>query len=141
MVPDGNFSQKNGCKGLNSNIANFILTFSYLCKSMDRKLRKQIASLILAFSLVLPMAVGLSHAMHEHDQVVCLAENESHIHGQDIDCDHEHYFNPGAVVAHETTLEKPVSLVDPLQNWGDPCAKTSNYLANLSLRGPPMINV
>lgn len=117
------------------------MTFSYLCESMDRKLRKQIASLILVFSLVLPMVVGLSHAMHEHELVVCLAENESHIHSQDIDCDHQHYFNPGGVVEQEITDEKPFSLVDAVKTWGDPCAKTSNYSANLSLRGPPMINV
>ena len=108
---------------------------------MDRKLRKQISSLILAFSLVLPMVVGLTHALHEHDQVVCMAENESHFHGQDVDCDHLHYFNPGGVAEQDSTVEKLTSVVDPITNWGNTCPKSSNLIANLSLRGPPMINV
>ena len=108
---------------------------------MDRKLRKRIASLILAISLVFPMIVGFTHALHEHDQVVCLAENESHIHSQDVDCDHQHYFNPGGFVEQEADVEKPISLVDPIASWGNPCTKTSNLVSNLFLRGPPMINV
>ena len=108
---------------------------------MDRKLRKRIASLILAVSLVLPMLVGFSHALHEHDQVVCLAENESHIHSQGVDCDHQHYFNPGGIVVQEAAVEKLISVVDPIASWGNPCAKSNNLVSNLSLRGPPTINV
>ena len=108
---------------------------------MNTKLSKQISSLILAFSLVFPMVVGLTHALHKHDQVVCMAENESHFHSQGVDCDHQHYFNPGGVVDQDSTVEKLISIVDPISTWGDPCSKSSNFASNLSLRGPPMINV
>jgi hypothetical protein len=108
---------------------------------MDKQMRKTIASLILAFSLVLPMVVGLTHALHEHDQVVCMAENESHIHSEGVDCDHQHYFNPGGVVEQEAAVEKLISVVEPISSWGNPCAKSSNLEFNLSLRGPPAINV
>lgn len=108
---------------------------------MNTKLSKQISSLILAFSLVFPMIVGLTHALHKHDQVVCMAENESHFHSQGVDCDHQHYFNPGGVVEQYSAVEKLIPLVDPIASWGDPSSKSSNLTANLSLRGPPMINV
>jgi hypothetical protein len=141
LVPDGDFSEKNGCERLSRKPGLGILTFSYLCLSMDRELRAQIASLILAFSLVLPMVVGLTHALHEHDQVICLAENESHIHSQGVDCDHEHYFNPGGVVEQVAPSENLIPGVAPIASWGDPCEKLNNLVPSLSLRGPPMINV
>lgn len=116
-------------------------TFCYLCNSMDRKLRKQIASLILTFGLVFPMLVGFIHALHDHDQIVCLAENESHIHRQGMDCNHLHYFNPGGVLENEAAFEKLISAIDPIASWGNPCAKSKNLVSNLTLRGPPMIHV
>lgn len=108
---------------------------------MDKQLRKTIASLILAFTLVLPMVVGLTHALHEHDQVICLAENESHIHSQGVDCDHEHYFNPGGVVEQDAPDEKHIPAADSISSWGVPSAKYNNLSSYLTLRGPPMINV
>jgi len=108
---------------------------------MDRELREQIGSLIFAFSLMLPMVVGLTHALHEHDQVFCLAENESHIHSQGVDCDHEDYFNPGVELEQAAPGEKLIPGVDPIASWGDPCEKSNNLVLSLSLRGPPMINV
>ena len=108
---------------------------------MDKKLRGQFASLIMGLSLVFPMIIGFTHALHEHDQVVCQAENESHIHSQGVDCDNQHYFNPGGVVENDTAIEKLISVVEPIASWGNPCARSSNLGYNLSLRGPPMINV
>ena len=108
---------------------------------MDRKLRERIFSLILAFGFVFPMIIGFTHALHEHDQQVCLAQNESHIHSKGIDCDHEHYFNPGGVIDQTLASEKLISVVMPIAIWGSTCPKANNFISNLTLRGPPMINV
>ena len=104
-------------------------------------MRKKIVSLVLALSLVLPMIVGLTHAVHEHDQQVCLAETESHIHSQGIDCDHQHYFNPGGVFEHGAPDKKLISKVEPLSSWGETSRKSIHFVSHLSLRGPPSINV
>ncbi len=87
------------------------------------------------------MLVGFTHALHEHDQQVCMAQSESHIHSKGIDCDHEHYFNPGGVVDQAIPNEKLISVVKPIAIWGATCSKSINFVSNLSLRGPPKVNV
>lgn len=104
-------------------------------------MRKTIASLILAFSMMVPMVVSLTHALHEHDQVVCLAQSESHIHSQGVDCDHEHYFNHGGLAKQVEPSEKHIPRADPIASWGVPSSKYNNLLSHQALRGPPMINV
>ena len=104
-------------------------------------MRKTIESLILSCTLEITMVVGFTHALHEHDQVVCLAENESHIHSQGVDCEHEHYFNPGGVVEQVAPDEKHIPGADPIASCGVPSTKYNNLLSYQTLRGPPMINV
>jgi hypothetical protein len=98
-------------------------------------------SLILAFSLLLPMVMSFSHSLHEHDQVVCMAENENHIHTQAFDCDHEHFFSPGGIY-DQPTLTRKVNLEhDPNRVFGVISFKYLSFTPTCSLRGPPMINV
>nr|WP_321235436.1 hypothetical protein [uncultured Psychroserpens sp.] len=48
----------------------------------------RIATLMLAFILILPSAVKLSHAItHDHDHEVCLEKNQTHLHNVDFDCE------------------------------------------------------
>jgi hypothetical protein len=141
LVPDGDISEKNGCEGLIRKRGPGVITFSYICAGMKNQMCKTIASLILAFSLVFPMVFGLTHALHDHDQVVCMAEGESHFHSQGFDCDREHYFNPGGIVEQLSPGEKLISGVDPTASWGDPCEKFNTLESSLSQRGPPVINV
>jgi hypothetical protein len=108
---------------------------------MIRKRRKQVVSLILAFSLLLPMAVGLSHALHEHDNKVCLAENESHIHSQGVSCEHMHYFNPAGTF--DPIDISPLLLFDPIdsRSFEELGKKRNSHFNTFELRGPPSINV
>lgn len=58
---------------------------------MDKKqyhITFRIATLLLAFILILPSAVKLSHAItHDHDHEVCFEKNETHLHNVDFDCE------------------------------------------------------
>lgn len=44
-------------------------------------------------TLILPMGIGLAHAFHQHENIICLAENESHFHSEETNCDQLHYFS------------------------------------------------
>ena len=108
---------------------------------MKRELRIRFVSLMLALTLVAPMAVGLVHALHEHENAVCVAENESHVHKQGIDCDHKHFFSPGYIFipsfvrdAHITYHSTSDALMPPSG------ASVSDPLVH-QLRGPPVVNV
>lgn len=95
----------------------------------------------MALALVFPMAVGLIHAMHEHDRLACMAKNESHIHRKNLDCDHEHYFIPGGTFDYSDPTSNLVFEYFAPDTFGNTSGKSSTLIANLSLRGPPSINV
>ena len=59
-------------------------------KSLNKKI---FVSLLLMLTLGLPMSISLVHAFHQHENNLCLAENESHIHTDQTDCDQLHYFS------------------------------------------------
>lgn len=108
---------------------------------MSREFRIRLYAFILAMGLVFPMLKGLAHAVHEHDSKVCLAQNESHVHSQPTDCDHEHYFNPGGTF---NSIDSP----EPIEFFfidspisGQVCKKQSHPNITLKLRGPPVIHV
>lgn len=44
-------------------------------------------------SLILPLGIGFVHAFHEHDENICQAKDESHIHSERSDCNDLHYFS------------------------------------------------
>ncbi|WKK64816.1 hypothetical protein [Lutimonas zeaxanthinifaciens] len=54
---------------------------------------RKILSILLVTVLLFPLGMSLIHAVHEHENQICLAESESHIHKESIDCDHLHYFS------------------------------------------------
>ncbi|MCK8480675.1 hypothetical protein [Psychroserpens algicola] len=48
----------------------------------------RIATLLIAFIMVLPSVVKLSHAItHDHQHEVCIEKNQTHFHKVDFDCE------------------------------------------------------
>lgn len=56
-------------------------------------MRRKIASYLLVATLLFPLGLSLIHAVHEHENQICLAETESHIHTETNDCETLHYFS------------------------------------------------
>ena len=67
---------------------------------------KRILSLILLLSLMLPIGIGFAHAFHNHDNNICLAVDENHIHQEKTDCDQLHYFNQTVSSGISTDIAK-----------------------------------
>lgn len=42
---------------------------------------------IIALALLLPSVIKFSHIFEQHEHVVCLGENQSHLHEIDLDCE------------------------------------------------------
>ena len=108
---------------------------------MNRVLRIRLYAFVLAVGMVFPMLRGLSHALHEHDNKVCLAENETHIHTQGVSCDHMHYFNPAGTF--DPIDISPLLLFDPIdsRSFEELGKKRNSHFNTFELRGPPPINV
>jgi len=55
----------------------------------ERKLysRVNIFIAIIALALLLPSVIKFSHIFEQHEHVVCLGENQSHLHEIDLDCE------------------------------------------------------
>lgn len=108
---------------------------------MKFELKHNIVSVILLLCFLLPIGIGLSHALHHHNDATCDAKNETHIHEDSQGCDHLHYFNNtnsfSAIIydSHDTIVyaEKTFSLFS-FQTY---------FLSvnTLSDRGPPFIIV
>jgi len=108
---------------------------------MIKELQIRFLALILTFSLVLPMALSLTHALHHHEIQICMAEGESHIHDEGIDCDQQHFFSHVGDSSHFDYENRSNILVDEIQAIGTENSSFSYRLNTISLRGPPMINV
>ncbi len=104
-------------------------------------MNKRIVSLILLLSLMLPMSIGMAHAFHDHDNTICSALGEKHIHKETIDCDQLHYFSQ--TPSHEVWTDIPVINV----YWAsiDDVTYATLFTFNLDEtdldRGPPFFNV
>lgn len=76
-------------------------------KSLNKKI---FIALLFMLTLILPMSISVVHAFHQHENNLCLAENESHIHSETSDCDQLHYFSQtidfGESKASEISCEK-----------------------------------
>ena len=108
---------------------------------MNRELLIRIYTLFLAVAIVFPMAVGFTHALHDHDSQMCMAKNESHIHSQGIDCHHEHYFSPGGNIQFFATDDSLQFDDFVAQRFGATCEKSQTLKTAIGLRAPPMIFV
>ena len=87
------------------------------------------------------MGIGLTHAFHNHDNTVCLAVGEKHIHNDKVDCDQLHYFNQ--TLSHKIWTDFSIEELTFLK------VKNSSYTAIFAYeidgtdtdRGPPFFNV
>ena len=95
----------------------------------------------LLVSLLLPMGIGVVHAFHQHENNLCIAQDESHYHSEKNDCDQLHYFSQtisdGILVFSETTFTQ-CDLQDDLYLE---FSFVKAYSKADSDRGPPVINV
>ena len=102
---------------------------------------KRIISLFLLLSLSLPLGIGVVHAFHQHESELCQAENESHYHSEQNDCNQLHYFSQtisdGILVFNET-IPTQFNLQDELYLE---FRFVNSYSKADSDRGPPVINV
>ena len=108
---------------------------------MIKKLQIRFLAFILTFSLVLPMVMSLTHALHHHEIQICMAEGESHIHAESIDCDQQHFFSHLGDTSFFEYEDGSNILVYEINAIGTELRPISYRLKSISLRGPPMINV
>lgn len=102
--------------------------------------KRFVAVLLLSF-LLFPFGIALIHAFHEHNDQVCEAYGEHHIHKEQADCDQLHYFSP--------TLNLKVHEFDSLQPvyWNDKDQSTHHIFLSHDVnetgfdRGPPNVIV
>lgn len=99
-----------------------------------------IASFILIASVLLPIGISFTHALHKHEHKVCATKSEDHIHAKSMDCSFFHYLNPiqatpanytYTIFLPNTVFEKPVVA----QNFS-----FTVKISTFSVRGPPVIN-
>lgn len=104
---------------------------------MRKQITNHIASFVLIVSLLLPIGISFSHALHRHEHVVCNATTEKHIHQQNIDCSYFHYISQ-VQTASPVYQYEIFSLFIPFEN---PVLVRSFYLfdklTSFLVRGPP----
>lgn len=87
------------------------------------------------------MGIGLAHAFHKHDNSICMAMDEQHIHQEKTDCDQLHYFSQ--TLNHEIGPDD--SIVNVFWLTFDQPVYTSLITFDLDKndldRGPPVFNV
>ena len=87
------------------------------------------------------MGIGLAHAFHQHDNSICMAMDEQHIHQEKTDCDQLHYFSQ--TLNHE--IGPDVSIVKVFWSTIEQPVYTSLITFDLDKndldRGPPVFNV
>ncbi|WP_460219007.1 hypothetical protein [Psychroserpens sp. MEBiC05023] len=105
----------------------------------DYHISKRIATLLLAFTLLLPSAVKLSHALaHNHEHEVCLEKNQTHFHNIDFDCDF-YKFKIQTESTISTTNYDLFSIEDNHKSTFTYYSFLSEYQRlHFSLRGPPI---
>lgn len=108
---------------------------------MMKELQIRFLAFILTFSLVLPMAMSLTHALHHHEIQICMAEGESHIHAEGIDCEQQHFFSHLGDTSLVDYQDPYNCLFQGIQVMAKELRPDSNRTDTISLRGPPMINV
>lgn len=107
---------------------------------MKKQAVKYLFSIALVVSILLPLGIGFAHAFHNHDNIICLASAEQHIHQEQIDCSFFHYFS-------QTNYDTPncgFKIITPLfisiTNYKLVAQYHPLKVGVLSSRGPPQIN-
>ena len=104
-------------------------------------MKKQFVSILMILSLILPMGIGIAHAFHQHENNLCLAENESHIHAEKTNCDQLHYFSQtlsaGEIGYHQFPFNEIINQ-NPFNSEFD---LAHSFPKSDPDRGPPFITV
>jgi len=105
---------------------------------MKKKAFHFIASFILIASILLPIGVSFTHALHKHEHKVCTAKSEHHIHTKSIDCSFFHYLSPIQTTITKYTYE----IFLPIAVFENPVfVENFNFITKIltfSVRGPPL---
>lgn len=108
---------------------------------MKNKTPNIITSFALIISLLFPLGIGFSHALHVHKNKNCIATTEKHVHSKKIDCSSLHYFTSIKYLNHDFSFSQVLSgfiytkLIFTKSFYS--FSKNSSFL----VRGPPIINV
>ncbi|WP_298896159.1 hypothetical protein [uncultured Psychroserpens sp.] len=99
----------------------------------------RLASLLLAFVLVLPSVVKFSHALSSHEHEVCFIKNQTHFHNIDIDCEFYKFklSNSLYIQLENYSLTANDKLYKPITTYHN-FLKSHQHLPSY-LRGPPSL--
>lgn len=87
------------------------------------------------------MGIGLAHSFHEHENLLCQATSEFHIHAEQSGCDQVHLINH--TLSYDGVQEFDINS----HTWFNKIAISyqpilaTTVLVTESDRGPPFINV
>ncbi len=101
---------------------------------------KYLFSITLTINLLLPLGIGFAHAFHNHDDKVCLATTEKHIHQEKIDCSFFHYFSQTNYTPYPVSFELTTPTFQPKANYKLSTLHFTKNIGIISSRGPPQIN-
>ena len=101
----------------------------------------KVLSYVLIIVLVLPLGIGFSHSIKDHENDICIAEKEKHIHTQKVNCSYLHYFTNVQNLDQELNFSALISnfiyseQISSLENF-----YFLSHSFALTVRGPPTIN-
>ena len=105
-------------------------------------LNKKIAiALFFMFSLILPMGISVVHAFHQHENITCLAKNESHFHSEEPNCEDLHYFSQTLNVGDIRIEDMSVDRLFVQNEYYSEFTLIHSFSKSYPNRGPPVIIV
>jgi len=118
-----------------------MLLYLYICKRMKSLNKKILISLAFMLTLVLPMAIGVAHAFHQHENNLCVAQDESHFHAEKTDCDQLHYFSQTLTGGEVSFIEIQSNEILVQNQFNSEFKLLHSFSKSEPTRGPPVINV
>ena len=104
---------------------------------MDHLLLKRFLAVLLLLNLLLPLGLGLVHALESHRESSCFPESESHIHKGRTDCSFSHVVTPNMLTFASAELDNYLPFW-PEFHTDATCPDQLNWaLESNGRRGPP----
>ncbi len=108
---------------------------------MKRSYFRKITSFILILSIILPLIIGFTHVLDDHEHDICKAKTETHIHSKKSNCSSLHYFTHFQYKSGLNYLE-----IHGAEYFQGPSIQLNflfyfTYISSNFERGPPSFNV
>ena len=90
---------------------------------------------------MLPIGIGAVHAFHQHENDLCIAQDESHFHSEKTNCDQLHYFSQTLSDGELNVKEISFNEIFVYNQFNSEFELLHSFSKSYPTRGPPVINV